>query len=1238
MMGCGKKMAALLQGLGLAMLMTCSTAQSLRYEKLSIDTDKYITISGTVGFLFDGDDTLCGESGVEVVAYNSSTGIEVARTSTDSSGTYALSGISVDSYLYLELSFSQHTFSPVDADYSDLFASPGRNVSESLSNVNIYDTTNSSFKFDAVATSCGFDIGDVDVVLTPGSCSSAWQRTVSKGDLVELPASTYDYTFTFYNESNAEDFFRYEFEQMSVVNLTNASLDWTLIYMPTPDLEITGVEGATLGPSNLSSCSNADYVIPSNGESLSVTGTASVSYYNDDLGTGGKCGIPTTFSLNLGITSPDTVLALGGSLYANGGSSMSDTCSSYSSQCQSSETRVSVGVDSYFAPPVESDTTLEDVSGLVSTLEVILNGTSTSIFSLTARASISVLQTGPALTYLDGSVFLYTAQWMQPLLYLYAPPAASGVSFASTAFQVPATITSELNAEMVNDTVGTSIESVSFTHFYEVFELNSGYDYSDTEASTTQWVEANATSESGDLGIFTTYPIHIFQYTQVTYDIDSCTASTSSPVGIWHNTGYLVNTTVMTRKECEDKLNSQMAIIQTATNETTLNAAKLMRDQLLNILRDWDQDKLDSYGYPVDVSALVSANTVPSESSEIVIDSSLSFQDSATTPTTASPMTMLYSQDRSSSPYVKLLSTDSATDSVTLQFVENDSNDADSYVAAYSLKTQILMTDSSGDPVTIAVDTYISFEQDDETGDSLCLMTYRSPRSGTLRYDVCGGQTQCSSSLDATTRESFVLQKLTTPDSVLSSDAGTFMFAIDTTAMNSSETLDVTVGLDLSMDSSGLISFTLNGETFSEDNTVSLEIPGGSEQTVVVTYTRGDTDLLSTSGLISVTSACSGGTSQTLPFTLNWVSSCPSIAWSGDLSEFGSTWTLTSQLPTLTLDYTLGSEDASSTTSLWAALYDGEGVAGEWFEISTSLETSSSLTIDAYSTNLESPKRYLFELRVTCSDGSETRSTRRLGIFDDTGPEMISWGQALSISASDVVPIAVFRFDEPIDCTAIELAASMTNSEGLIADIVNVSCSSSLMDLTVMLSLDDTVDASQWQDQLVTITLEGIQDLYGNAYTASEAWFRRRILSSEGISVDIQSLPWSTSSSSIRYLPTASAVSEMVAKAKANVLQGASAVTSAYYISSSDGDGDGSGSSSGLSKNNKIIIGVVIGVLAVAAVLGAAFFLMRRRANSTEPEDRIANQVNRDESDTGRLHIKSLNPSFHHGKANNDEP
>lgn len=755
-------------------------------------------------------------------------------------------------------------------------------------------------------------------------------------------------------------------------------------------------------------------------------------------------------------------------------------------------------------------------------------------FNTTLRALI-VGSTIPKDT--NQTILLANAE-MLPLFYLYAPPMLGGPQ-ANAAF-TSVTLEGSFLLRSVTDTVlpyslrdqvqATTVQASASFKTIQPEVLPSKTNVSRLKADmaalndevVTFFEPINLTLTTGpqneDMVLLLASTANIISTSTVFYNYTTSSLGISSSIAWTTDISKLV---FLSRSECEtqvEKLEQLMKLqarhsdlLNKSSPEETPEAvsirAKRERDDWLSLLHHWDVDKRTARQFPLQLLLDPAQNSsqLNVSTNQVILgpDDDIYIEDTAVISSKAryanyeSLLTLAYegvslavpSEEADLSYFVPLSSAESPsaespeTISTLRRSTSVDLINADTNAATEVLVNSRLVLPTGAD------------------GSNLCVAIFQSPYSGSHVYEVCGGRTRCPRVAGTDAVEAFDVYFHELPaDGLAVSDAGSVSFYVDASAMapqNSTAFLDLAVSVEVAADGVSDIRYAVEGHAVDGDHAYAVSVAAGARFLLRVSYERLSRDLRYSRAVLRVASACDAALAKELLLDLSWPSLCPSFDWSGPLSASGSTWTVSAPSPSLSLEFAasaVAQDLAEPAASLWAAASDASGaVVGAWQE----LWKSGTAGVSALPVSLDGelllelfgPGQVALELRSACEEDGEVVgarvSERRLGLVDVEGPALIAWAASSGLrKPARSFAAATFRFDEPVDCAALELAASVHSADGARELHAEVSCSSRLSEVDVVVALPlNASEAPLWSEADIAIELVGVQDLVGNPWT-----------------------------------------------------------------------------------------------------------------------------------------------------------
>ncbi|GBG34927.1 Hypothetical Protein FCC1311_111502 [Hondaea fermentalgiana] len=1188
------------------------TIEHLKTRKIQLVDIMSRALSGTVLQSFNDGSDSCQVSGVTVEAFNvdaDSSASAIATNVTSDDGTFVLN-VPTNTQVRLEFTLDNHTFTIVSIAGAGLLDEAGVEVSDAIEGIEVQDTTMQDFNLRVAATLCDIPVGQVDITLWVKACPSVelTMTTTEVETTFSLPAANYSFELAFADDTDDVllQSFEYQFADGTSardVDLSTASVDVEMLHQPVPDLLISLESGQLY----FDACANDELfdVIIEGGSTIEFE-IKSQQWFAVGDGSPQFCGtLPDGTTVE--ITS-ELAPSLDVGCDANDPCETAFVIAEINAQNRSA-VFASVVAGEPQAPLDDGDTHALSEFFVRNVAFRVRNEDLWASTTAGLDSTLRALVLGDK-TLSEDATIAFASEDSTPLQYLYSPPGGVG-SFASLEFEGSYSIekTNEVRVEneagvnvgvTISASVSSSFGSVKTSAGFETEAIGTFVSSYDNKATMTTesrvWsleTYSDAPGRDSDLVMFMGSVAKFLEAVHISLDPDTCKITSANTINWGNQVSSLV---IYTRSSCENSLDQIEKTIQNVDETSDLAIqAQLERSRWLSLLQHWDDDYQAALNTPA--SILQGSNVLSlSGGASYSVAEAISSEVSAVTDYTS------YSGSLS----LSLSTSVTASVSANLWFVSVEGSTEVSAGASFKTTGSVERVTTKSGGLSTSISTSVEVDDSNE----ICLEFFRSPFSGTHVYRVCGGRTSCPHIPGTDAREVLALSYDEEPAEELTENTGSFSFLIDTSSMTDSDE-EITVAISVDAQSmTGRVAYRIGASSLNQPVEVTMD--ARTVLPVTVFYERLDERVRSTTVTIKVASACDEGISRTLPFELNWASTCPTISWSGALEEPTATWALSSVSTTMPIAFSRGPAAnalVSSTVTLWAVRYDGSATVGDWFRVAVFASGSSSLTLSAAQLGAASASKgsFLLELRAACAEGERaagsSRSSRRLGVLDTTGPALMAWSPSSKVRvAASSFPVANFRFDEPVDCGHADLEATVTDATGELVAETNITCSSRLYDLTVVMETADAAAVALWSNTTATLELRGVHDLYGNVAEVITAGGARRVLAEGSMSKTfvIPELPehsedtttlakWGVQSMEERQ--------EVAAAVYARILPSDQPVASTY-VEDDDEDTDASDESSPMLA---IGLGVAAGAVVVAA---AAFVVLRRRRRSRSSSGR----------------------------------
>ncbi|GBG24763.1 Hypothetical Protein FCC1311_009812 [Hondaea fermentalgiana] len=1075
------------------------------------------TLSGQIVQSFDG--TRCNVAYVRVEAFDVNADAEeaaIAGTYSTENGTFALN-VPLNTVTRLVFTLADHTFEKADdtnEEIEELLSASGLMIEEDISGIIVSDVTTRTLSLRAGATQCGIHVGDVELALKVQTCDDV-ELSFSTSDVNTefiVPAAAYEFDLVFagkeglteYDIEVLQESFDYQFPDAAArsLNMSSGDLNITAVHEPEPELKVAVTSGEVLVDTSACS-SDSPFDAAIEGGRLVTFIMTSTQSYKDEV-----CyEVP-----------PDTVIEVISELSPENDVNCDSKlpCSGPFFIAEFDAINRSVAIANLISGepknPIDGDV-LEDF-----VRHVRFSIRNANVWSTTTTSTFRALVLGDK-TLREATTLAFASEDSVPLEYLYSPPAGLG-SFSVLETYGSYKVQSSMQAIVENENgveggiavntkakiFGAEVESTrEVTAEYLRTDVDSYEDEVTVETNASSLTLETSTEQTGsdaDMVYLMGSVANITEAVHVSFNESTC-GITADPSITWGN--EVSSLVYYSRAACQTSLDLIDRTIEVEKDNLEsrelVALAKEKRSRWLDLLQHWDQDRLAAFSNPFDLTGLVGDAETGTEAVNRLQLSSGSV--SLTVEKAIEAESLVDYTSYSNAWGVGVSVSESAGGSANFGIVSFDVTAEVSASYSFVQTTSKEWLTYEGDSSSSKVTSYIV---PGSNGNEVCLEVFQSPYSGTFVFRVCGGITSCPHIPGTDAREVIALSSEELPASELTANEGSFSFRIDTSSMPvADDSIDLSISLD-SPSATGTIAYSIGASSLHQP--VDISMSAGESQLVTVFYERLDERVVSSTVVVQVASACDEGISRSLSFRLNWATTCPTIDWDEDLAEATSTWALTSASPTLSLPFYRGPASNAAITSsvaLWAARFDGSAAVGDWFEV-TAFDPASLLTLAEFAETRVEEGRFLFELRATCAlDGhgaGSARSSRRLGVYDTTGPRLVSWSPLRNVrSAASSFPIATFRFNEPIDCAHDDLLAVVTDAADVLTANTSIVCSAQLYDLTVVLEdVNDAETAALWSNATARIVLQGIHDLYGNGMEAVVAGDGRRVLAAGNMS------------------------------------------------------------------------------------------------------------------------------------------
>jgi hypothetical protein len=1141
-----------------------------------VDTNS-VTVEGKVQFELT---TPCGLEGVTVRAFRTGRLDDIGETETDGDGTFKLpiplNTFVRFEFDYYNHSF---VAGKSDGSHPNDFLE-GFMVVGAVEALVFTDVTTSLFKIETGVSSCGYPInnkgghtnengevvpdGYFTVAITSTQCpnSNIVHECYENTCEVDLPAHSYRYerpVFDTIIKKNSPDWggigqqelldnFDYKFPpNVRDFDLTEETYNITFVFYPKPEMEVSIVRGQILKPSRdeMHLCGDDeddefDFAVESNAPlELSIVFKTT---YDDKL-----CyQLPT-----------NSTLLVGSSFGVD-----EDPCNSNNDG----------GCDVYPTTefPTSTDPTtgkLRYEEGITTAKRTIVSGnpvktTSTKVsaylggnkvnvrlfnekhISLTEKwqeAEIRLLVLGHLYLTADTLVtYFNSAQDFMPLLYVYAPPLEMGTSTVTMDMDVTIVKSAASSTDLEGGTkalVGLKTEfdtegcigfvvSMCFPTIKGeasgkggvtgAFSKNLAFSDSVHTEITAEGLSLT-TGEDGDAVMLEGSVAKFITAKHVWYDVDACKMDVVDST-LWgsEHTSLIFYSRPTVENEIDklektvrdngyrlERYGGSLSDEEKETIETRTSTAKASVQKWNNLLDHWDTDRRQAKNHPVQIRGIAPGNDfvgnrLTFDSSEISLTRSASWED-----------TSVLDYHSSSEGVGAVIESEASLGVGGGGIVVGPT-----FESGFEVTTTWSRENRKDGTTSNQISHEVHLEEPN-SGDTLCLAVYESPHSKGMVMEVCGGETMCPHVPGTDPREAFDVRVVEAPPVVLAQDHGQIKLKIES---NLQKVDEMVVVLELDAETAfAPVSFTIGGASLGqglEYNLHKRDVEDAYPLTIL--FDRLDPQLESIIFVLTVRSACDPSIFKKTSFTLRWKSSCPSVAWGGDLQREDAKFELSVNEPDLALSSVNPSgtawRDAEGLTvdvAAWAKMYDY--VNADWFKIPfdnlrqlRGRESEHGMTFVEQETNggaalwlsaddnqlFRDETLYLLEFRATCTrdiDGQiitvgKTHSGQRLGVVDTAGPLLISLDQPSNVKTATLgFPVARFEFNEAVDCTHPALEASVLNTAGA-RRLGLVYCTANAKIVNVVLQMDSEEEKWVWSNSQTTVELLGVRDIFGNEF------------------------------------------------------------------------------------------------------------------------------------------------------------
>lgn len=386
---------------------------------------------------------------------------------------------------------------------------------------------------------------------------------------------------------------------------------------------------------------------------------------------------------------------------------------------------------------------------------------------------------------------------------------------------------------------------------------------------------------------------------------------------------------------------------------------------------------------------------------------------------------------------------------------------------------------------SITKETSVAYTLDDkDSGDRFTVDVKKDPVYGTPVFELVAGETSCPPETNTRARDNF---QLSAPVTIISNVPANGEAVFTLKLGNISEVItdaSRTANLQLVPESN-----SSGAEVIVNGSPYILPIPYNlgrlaTETEVIVKIRRGNPNVYSYEGLqFQLADACTGDIVKTVSLSVFFQSPCSSVNLVTPQPGWITTIADNNQLPILIDGYTVANlttitlEYAQVGTSSW---YTGFTLP------SAQLNNSVNGTQSNWNTSGLADGAYKLRLKLACALGNGgtgfVYSTASEGIIDRTAPVLFGNTQP----TNDVyVPGSSIgaSYNEQIRCSTISnnnvVAKRLVNGQAI---PVSVGCFNNQVGIVPMANL------SPFAGEVISVTLTGVADLYGNMRTTPDIW------------------------------------------------------------------------------------------------------------------------------------------------------
>lgn len=1136
-------------------------------------TTSSYTISGFITYseVVQSNSVECGVPGAIIVASIDET--EYARTESSASGAFSLD-LQSDGSTYTIYMLGVSDSYTASSDSANLFVS-GTAVTSDITDVNFTASTR-SFTAIVSATQCGFDVGEVSLSFKASSCDAltkSYGATFENTGVIDLPPipmriNDFALTDASSSDSTVQALADLEFSNQDI-SATSSSGQFVYHPVPTltasvPDYDLTFLTGGTC-------TGDTAFVVPA-GSAVDLKVTFEQTFIS-----------PSTNSEETCFTTPsNTYVQLTDLNY-----DCPYQCHEEMQTSNSSETLVHYFNTLPFNP---ADINAESY---IQKIKLSLVGDKGWPESKSPSLTIPFIVSGHSV-YVD-QVLTSPVEVNSdvPLFFLYAPPSPD----SEVTIESP-----DINLYLTNDYVsvdGTLDSEIPFA--FDTSELVLG--------NITEIGSLKASAETGDLVVLLLRDINVTVATNVTFDESTCALEqgNSNNTAWWSISDPRIAT--LYRSECEDYLDSVLdyySVVSIKTHQYNTSCSlnvenmKWQQDRWLNLFRIWDEDKITARMNPVNFSRIQSFSTFGDSDSFGVSDSDpykLWVNKTATGFSTRI--------GNSSDSRAFEISTSTSADRTEGNYLVE--------MTEYSMSAQIIKSETVTMQYSSDVSSYVTLNATDAF---YCFKAFRSPLSGSYVYEFCE-ETPC---VLERTFDSLYADRLY-PSSADGGDGAYSTYEVFLNTSGRAVTSDRPLSVQLFFDMIDFDSYVIkvNNEVVGNSQDINITVSTSEvDPSFKLTVSPQNTTVHYTNLNIKASTAC--GTNAELPLSFNfYATECQGAS----LAIVPSA--LTTSYPIMNISYTTWQKfdefrDTFTVVTEWYGDAGGEVVTWPYLEDSQNytnvkLSPYSGYLLYNYTAEIAEyihPDSVVAKIRHMrthifnkCSDSnSRVIYSNQVGhITAYSSPRFLAYtAHESSETLANAYPVANFRFNTEVDCQASDLKVIATlDSNRNMTVAGEIVCSSTLRDLTVVLRFTDDTEVEAWSGELVEFEFFGLSDLFGNA-RQSNITGSIVIPILPGFNADVA---WPTQ--------TVEELQVYIDATKQRYV-GQDKIPITYY-------GEDLSSSSGRSIKTKIIVGVIVGVIGAALVVGLGYFLLRRSGRAC-----FAKKVSHDELEAG--HLRARNPSY----------